>query len=96
MANSRSTERVEAMNNEIQALNRNNTWTITKLLVERKPIGFYMDDIVITGNDQYEIDSFKTFIALLHQFGLLAAKPVATPLPENCVLSSQESETDKL
>nr|GEZ75677.1 ribonuclease H-like domain-containing protein [Tanacetum cinerariifolium] len=31
--------RVEAMNNEIEALNRNNTWTIYDLLVGRKPIG---------------------------------------------------------
>ncbi|GJW88635.1 ribonuclease H-like domain-containing protein [Tanacetum coccineum] len=92
----------------------------------------YVDDIVITGNDQSEIDAFKMFLSskflikylgllkyflgievlkndqgicmtqrkycleLLHQFGLLAAKPVATTLPENCVLSCQEPETDKL
>nr|GEV34384.1 hypothetical protein [Tanacetum cinerariifolium] len=30
---------VEAMNNEIEALNRNNTWTVCDLLVGRKPIG---------------------------------------------------------
>ncbi|GJR06022.1 ribonuclease H-like domain-containing protein [Tanacetum coccineum] len=30
---------VEAMNNEIEALNRNNTWTICDLPVGRKPIG---------------------------------------------------------
>nr|GEY02156.1 hypothetical protein [Tanacetum cinerariifolium] len=29
----------EAMNNEIEVLNRNNTWTICDLLVGRKPIG---------------------------------------------------------
>ncbi|GKB05380.1 ribonuclease H-like domain-containing protein [Tanacetum coccineum] len=30
---------IEAMNNEIEALNRNNTWTICNLHVGRKPIG---------------------------------------------------------
>lgn len=30
---------VEAMNNEMEALNRNNTWTITDLPPNRKPIG---------------------------------------------------------
>ncbi|GJW38155.1 hypothetical protein Tco_0064000 [Tanacetum coccineum] len=39
-------------------------------------------------------DLRKYCLELLRQFGLLAAKPVATPLPENCVLSSQESKTD--
>ncbi|GJR63746.1 ribonuclease H-like domain-containing protein [Tanacetum coccineum] len=32
---------------------------------------------------------------LLHEFGLLACRPVMTPLPENIVLSHKESDTDK-
>ncbi|GJV75312.1 zinc finger, CCHC-type containing protein [Tanacetum coccineum] len=122
---------VEAMDNEIEALNRNNTWTITDLPAGRKPIGWwklsmqveqhgfkqskfdyslyikqtdnmfiallvYVDDIVITGNHQAEIDVFKMFLSIVASVGLLTAKPVATPLPENYVLSYQESETDKL
>ncbi|GKG10454.1 ribonuclease H-like domain-containing protein, partial [Tanacetum coccineum] len=30
---------IEAMNNEIEALNRNNTWTICNLPARRKPVG---------------------------------------------------------
>ncbi|GKF41795.1 ribonuclease H-like domain-containing protein, partial [Tanacetum coccineum] len=33
----------------------------------------------------------KYFLELIHEFGLLAAKPITTPLPENCV-SSAEAE----
>ncbi|GJX69854.1 ribonuclease H-like domain-containing protein [Tanacetum coccineum] len=37
----------------------------------------------------------KYCLELIHEFGLLAAKPVTTPLPENCVLAMDESESDK-
>ncbi|GJX21908.1 ribonuclease H-like domain-containing protein [Tanacetum coccineum] len=37
----------------------------------------------------------KYCLELIHEFGLLAAKPVTTPLPENCVLAVNESESDK-
>ncbi|GKE05378.1 ribonuclease H-like domain-containing protein [Tanacetum coccineum] len=37
----------------------------------------------------------KYCLELIHEFGLLAAKPVTTPLPENCVLAVDESESDK-
>ncbi|GJY03934.1 ribonuclease H-like domain-containing protein [Tanacetum coccineum] len=79
--------RLEAMNNEIEALNRNNTWTICDLPIGRKRIeGFdydetsspmvkmhrndkfialllYVDDIVITGNDDIGINEFKLFLS---------------------------------
>ncbi|GJT50877.1 ribonuclease H-like domain-containing protein, partial [Tanacetum coccineum] len=94
--------RLEAMNNEIEALNRNNTWTICDLPIGRKridinnafmygdlvedvhmtlPDGYniedkskhrndkfialllYVDDIVITGNDDIGINEFKLFLS---------------------------------
>ncbi|GKD04394.1 putative RNA-directed DNA polymerase [Tanacetum coccineum] len=91
----------------------------------------YVDDLVITGNSESEIEKFKTFLnqkfkikdlgelkyflgievlktknglclnqrkyclELLHEFGLLACRPVVTPLPENIVLSHKETANDK-
>ncbi|GKB70996.1 putative RNA-directed DNA polymerase [Tanacetum coccineum] len=91
----------------------------------------YVDDFVITGNSESEIEKFKTFLnqkfkikdlgelkyflgievlktknglclnqrkyclELLHEFGLLACRPVVTPLPENIVLSHKETANDK-
>nr|GFA01979.1 ribonuclease H-like domain-containing protein [Tanacetum cinerariifolium] len=52
----------------------------------------YMDDIVINGNDLAEIEKFK----LLHEYGLLAAKHVDTPLPENTTLNHIETDDDPL
>nr|GEW26114.1 ribonuclease H-like domain-containing protein [Tanacetum cinerariifolium] len=197
---------VEAMNNKIEALNRNNTWTVYDLPVGRKPIGskriwkikykasgdierykarlvakdvnnafmygdlvedvymtlpdgyknvdkskskfdyslytkyksgmfiallMYVDDIVITGSDVDGINEFKLFLStkflmkdlgslkyflgievfenelglcmtqrkycmeLLHEYGLLAAKPVDIPLLKNTILSCDETENDK-
>ena len=37
----------------------------------------------------------KYCFELLHEFGLLACKPVMTPLPENIVLAHEESDDDK-
>ncbi|GJV91456.1 ribonuclease H-like domain-containing protein, partial [Tanacetum coccineum] len=90
----------------------------------------YIDDLVITGNFEVEIDKFKTFLnkkfkmkdpgelkyflgievlktktslclnqrkyylELLHEFGLLACRPVLTPLPENIVLAHKETKDD--
>ncbi|GKB42800.1 putative RNA-directed DNA polymerase [Tanacetum coccineum] len=44
----------------------------------------YVDDIVITGNNEYKIDN---------EYGLLACKR-ATPLKQNIVLNHEESEND--
>ncbi|GJX21317.1 ribonuclease H-like domain-containing protein [Tanacetum coccineum] len=88
----------------------------------------YVDDIVITSNDESEIKYFKEFFStkflikdlgilkyflcieilenenglcmshrkycleLLYEYGLLAARPVDIPLPENSVLCFEESE----
>ncbi|GJT57055.1 ribonuclease H-like domain-containing protein [Tanacetum coccineum] len=37
----------------------------------------------------------KYCLELIHEFGLLAAKPVTTLLPENCVLAVDENESEK-
>ncbi|GJW72033.1 ribonuclease H-like domain-containing protein [Tanacetum coccineum] len=37
----------------------------------------------------------KYCLEMLHEHGLLACRPVMTPLPENCVLSHKESDGDK-
>ncbi|GJW54567.1 putative RNA-directed DNA polymerase [Tanacetum coccineum] len=44
----------------------------------------YVDDIVITGNNEHEIDKFKRkyCLELLCEYGLFACKPAATPLPD--------------
>ncbi|GKA72735.1 ribonuclease H-like domain-containing protein [Tanacetum coccineum] len=92
----------------------------------------YVDDIVITGNDNSEIGKFKEMLKskfqikdlgnlkyflgievidnddgvclsqrkycleVLHEYGLLAGRPVETPLAENTTLNHVESEDDKL
>ncbi|GJU37394.1 ribonuclease H-like domain-containing protein [Tanacetum coccineum] len=92
----------------------------------------YVDDIVVTGNNVNEIENFKQILKskfqikdlgklkyfmgievldnkdgiclsqrkycleLLHEFGLLAAKHVDTPLPENATLNHTESDDDHL
>ncbi|GJV27384.1 ribonuclease H-like domain-containing protein [Tanacetum coccineum] len=91
----------------------------------------YVDDLVLTGNFEVEMNKFKEFLSnkfkikdlgelkyflgievlrtksglclnqrkycleMLHEYGLLACRPVMTPLPENCVLSYKESDGDK-
>ncbi|GKC53603.1 ribonuclease H-like domain-containing protein [Tanacetum coccineum] len=45
----------------------------------------YVDDIVITGNDE----------EFLHEYGLLAAKPVDIPFLENTILSHVKTDKDK-
>nr|GEV57641.1 ribonuclease H-like domain-containing protein [Tanacetum cinerariifolium] len=91
----------------------------------------YVDDIVITENDVNETDKFKVFLKskfqikdlgklkyfleievldnkdgiclsqkkycleLLHEYGLLAGKPVETPLTENTTLNHVETNDDK-
>ncbi|GJZ14961.1 ribonuclease H-like domain-containing protein [Tanacetum coccineum] len=91
----------------------------------------YLDDIVITGNDNIGINDFKVFLStkfmikdlgilkyflgievvendlglcmsqwkycleLLHEYGLLAARLVDIPLPENYILGYEETSNDK-
>ncbi|GJT65992.1 ribonuclease H-like domain-containing protein [Tanacetum coccineum] len=53
----------------------------------------YVDDIVLTGG--LCLSQRKYCLELLHDFGLLACKPVSTPFPENIILAHKESEDDK-
>ncbi|GJZ23964.1 ribonuclease H-like domain-containing protein [Tanacetum coccineum] len=91
----------------------------------------YVDDIIITKNDNIGIKEFKVFLStkflikdlgvlkyflgievvendlglcmsqrkycleLLHEYGLLAARPVDIPLPENTIISFEETTNDK-
>ncbi|GJU31836.1 ribonuclease H-like domain-containing protein [Tanacetum coccineum] len=56
----------------------------------------YVDDIMITRNDETKINASKKFFStkflikdleLLHEYGFLAAKPVDIPFPENTILN---------
>ncbi|GKA90962.1 ribonuclease H-like domain-containing protein [Tanacetum coccineum] len=130
---------VEAMNNEIKALIRNNSWILTDLPIGRKTIdnkGLYkikckplvkltsircLICIVVSNNwPLFQLDVNNAFLLcdlmkiskcievinnsngicmtqrkycleLIHEFGVLAAKPVTTPLLENCVLAVDEN-----
>ncbi|GKC17734.1 ribonuclease H-like domain-containing protein [Tanacetum coccineum] len=103
----------------------NSEWSVFVALL------VYVDDIVITENDESGIKDFKKFLItkvqikdlgeqkyflrievlkndkgicmsqrkycmdLLHEYGLLAARPVETPFPENTVLNFKESKKEK-
>ncbi|GJR37679.1 ribonuclease H-like domain-containing protein [Tanacetum coccineum] len=68
----------------------------------------YVDDNVITGNDDYLLgieviennlslymSQRKYCLELLHEYGLLAARPVDIPLSENSILHFKETKDDK-
>ncbi|GKC17606.1 ribonuclease H-like domain-containing protein, partial [Tanacetum coccineum] len=58
----------------------------------------YVDDIIITVlkvKNGLCLSQRKYCLELLHEFGLLACRPVLTPLLENIILAHKESEKDK-
>ncbi|GJY58004.1 ribonuclease H-like domain-containing protein [Tanacetum coccineum] len=63
-----------------------NTWDVSLYLL------VYVDDLVITG---LCLNQRKYCFELLHEYGLLACRPVITPLPENIVLAHKETDSDK-
>ncbi|GJT17631.1 ribonuclease H-like domain-containing protein, partial [Tanacetum coccineum] len=114
---------IDAMNQEMDALLRNDTWEIVELHKDRKDIG---------NNNIYEIEKFKVFLKfkfmikdlgklkyflgiklidtdkgiclnqrkyvldLLSEYGMLACKPVNTPLMSKLVISNEASEKDPI
>ncbi|GKD06824.1 ribonuclease H-like domain-containing protein [Tanacetum coccineum] len=75
---------------------------LTTALIENGFVQIYVDDIMVTENNENEIDKFKKFLSskfmikdMGFEYGFLACKPVATPLQQNVVLSYEESESDK-
>nr|GEY38093.1 copia protein [Tanacetum cinerariifolium] len=128
---------IEAMNNEIEALNRNDTWTICDLPSGRKAVGSkwlwkikykstgeierYKARVVAKGfslkegfdyleifspvvkmstvrynKDDICLSQRKYFLELLHEYGLLAGKPVETSLTENITLNHVDTNDDPL
>nr|GEV99290.1 ribonuclease H-like domain-containing protein [Tanacetum cinerariifolium] len=62
---------IEAINLEMEALHINNTYVLADLPTGRKAIGY---NIVITGNNEYEINKFKKFLSskfMIKDLGLL-------------------------
>ncbi|XP_071704554.1 uncharacterized protein [Rutidosis leptorrhynchoides] len=81
---------VEAMNQEIKALNRNNTWIIADLPANRKPIGFLLNDKGICMNQR------KYCLELLNDYGMLWCKPFGTPVEPNLNVESEPNIKDPL
>ncbi|XP_071740396.1 uncharacterized protein [Rutidosis leptorrhynchoides] len=77
---------VEAMNQETEALNTNNTWIITDLPSDRKPIG----------NNLTEIENFKRFLKTKFMIKDLGCKPMSTPIEANLSVENEPSLKDRL
>ncbi|XP_021980809.1 uncharacterized mitochondrial protein AtMg00810-like [Helianthus annuus] len=58
----------------------------------------YVDDIVITGNNESEIEKVKRkyCLELLNEFGYLGCKPVGTPIEQSHLVTNKTSEEHKL
>nr|GEV58072.1 ribonuclease H-like domain-containing protein [Tanacetum cinerariifolium] len=69
----------------------------TTVLRKASPIvmKYFMGIEVLDDSNGICMTQRKYCLELIHEFGLLAAKPVTTHLPENCVLVVDESKSDK-
>ncbi|GKB21305.1 ribonuclease H-like domain-containing protein [Tanacetum coccineum] len=61
----------------------------------------YVDDIIITGNNVFEIKIFKVYLKkyvldLLSAYGMLACKPAKTPLMSKLVISNEATNNDPI
>ncbi|GKA19291.1 ribonuclease H-like domain-containing protein [Tanacetum coccineum] len=86
-------------------LQRNNNDEISKFKIflnqkfKIKDLGelkFFLGIEVLKIKNGLCLNQRKYCIELLHEYGLLACKPVATPMPENGILPHKETENDKL
>nr|GEZ48781.1 ribonuclease H-like domain-containing protein [Tanacetum cinerariifolium] len=56
---------------------------------------YFLGIEVLKTKNRLCLNQIKYCLELLHEFGLLACRPVVTPLPENIVLSHKETDDDK-
>nr|GEV94105.1 ribonuclease H-like domain-containing protein [Tanacetum cinerariifolium] len=89
---------IDAMNAEMDALYRNNTWEIIDHLVKRKAIDSKCGWKIKYKSDG-EIERYKArkyCLELIDEFGLIAGKPSNLPMQPNISLTSEPSDTDPL
>ncbi|GJU96511.1 ribonuclease H-like domain-containing protein [Tanacetum coccineum] len=102
---------VQAMNNEMEALYLNNTWTLTELPINRKAIGSkwvykikyksdgeverYKARVVAKGFGEKEWVDYEEIFSPVVKMSILV-NLLLPPMPENGILSHKETENDKL
>nr|GEW17066.1 ribonuclease H-like domain-containing protein [Tanacetum cinerariifolium] len=65
------------------------------MIKDLRVMKYFLGIEVLDNSNGICITQRKYCLELIHEFGLLAAKPVTTPLPENCVLAMDENESNK-
>nr|GEW26528.1 ribonuclease H-like domain-containing protein [Tanacetum cinerariifolium] len=82
--------------NSLDEIENFKVYFISKFMIKDLGVMKYFFGIEVLDNaNGICMNERKYCLDLIHEFGLLAAKPVTTPLPENCVLAVDESESDK-
>ncbi|GJW38884.1 ribonuclease H-like domain-containing protein [Tanacetum coccineum] len=83
--------------NNINEINKVKTFLKSKFKI--KDLGelkyFLGTEVLRTEKDGLCLSQRKHCLELLYDYGLLACKPVSTPLPENIILAHKESKDDK-
>ncbi|KAL4323155.1 hypothetical protein GQ457_11G027600 [Hibiscus cannabinus] len=95
MNNSDASQWMTAMQEEIEALHKNNTWDLVPLPQGRKPI----DDMLVAGPKKDHIEELKARLAREFEMKDLGptqdCKTISTPLPINFKLSSSMSPSSE-